>query len=142
MRRTADLNKNLLSEQIECQPWYIQHPLDEEISDDQTANMPHLSPNKTSTEIICKKGLIFSITYRRFSSVVLSRIFRRVGADFENRLLDCTKPSLCMQLTNEFIHNNIHISSTDLQNFIELYFNEKQKSSRKFPSLQTIYSVL
>ena len=89
-----------------------------------------------------KKGLIFSITYRRFSSVVLSRIFRRVGADFENRLLDCTKPSLCMQLTNEFIHNNIHISSTDLQNFIELYFNEKQKSSRKFPSLQTIYSVL
>jgi len=33
-----------------------------------------------------------------------------------------------MKITNEFIHNNIHISSDDLQSFIELYLNKKQNS--------------
>ncbi len=60
--------------------------------------------------------------------LVLSRIFKRVGADAENRQLDSKKPTLSMKLTNEFIHNNIHVSSEDLQTFIELYLNKKQTS--------------
>jgi hypothetical protein len=60
--------------------------------------------------------------------LVLSRIFKRVGADFKNKQLDSTKPTLSMKITNEFIHNNVHISNNDLQLFIELYLNKKQNS--------------
>jgi len=60
--------------------------------------------------------------------LVLSRIFKRVGADFENKQLDSNNVMLSMKLTNEFIHNNIHISNDDLQLFIELYLNKKQNS--------------
>ena len=55
IKRNDDLNKNLLSEQIELQPWYIQHPIIQEIPTDQSTIIPCPSPTKISNEIICKK---------------------------------------------------------------------------------------
>lgn len=63
--------------------------------------------------------------------ILLSRIFKRIGADYENKQVDIKKPMLSMKLTNEFIHNNIPISNDDLELFIELYLNRKQNSSKK-----------
>ena len=63
---------------------------------------------------------------------MLGRIFKRLGPDVENKQLDSSKPSLSMKITNEFVHNNIHISSDDLQSFIELYLNKKQNSGFVF----------
>jgi hypothetical protein len=37
-----------------------------------------------------------------------------------------------MKITNEFVHNNIHISSDDLELFIQLYLNKKQNSGKIF----------
>ncbi len=62
--------------------------------------------------------------------LVLSRIFKRMGANFENRQVDSNKPTLSMRITNDFIHNNVHISNEDLQSFIELYLNKKRTSGK------------
>ncbi len=60
--------------------------------------------------------------------LVLGRIFKKVGADVENKRLDSNKPTLSMRLTNEFIHNNILISNDDLHLFIDIFLNKKQNS--------------
>ena len=36
VRKTDDVNKNLLSNEIESKQWYIQHPIDEDHSDTQS----------------------------------------------------------------------------------------------------------
>jgi hypothetical protein len=60
--------------------------------------------------------------------LVLGRIFKKVGADVENKRLDSNKPTLSMRLTNEFIHNNILVSNDDLHLFIDIFLNKKQNS--------------
>lgn len=125
------MNKNLLAEDIESKQWYIQHPIDEENSDTQSLPLEALalhSPSRTNNGIICNRKKRSSFVIEFSVILVLSRIFKRVGADTENRQLDSKKPTLSMKLTNEFIHNNIHVSSEDLQTFIELYLNKKQTS--------------
>lgn len=68
------------------------------------------------------------MNFNFFVSLVLGRIFRRVGANFETKQLDIYKKNLSMQLTNEFIHNNINILNDDLQLFIQLFLERKQKT--------------
>jgi hypothetical protein len=63
-----------------------------------------------------------------FSSIVLGRIFKRVGANFDSKQLDSNNKNLSMQITNEFINNNINISSDDLQLFIQLFLDKKQQT--------------
>ncbi len=61
--------------------------------------------------------------------IVLGRIFKKVGANFNTKQLDSNNENLSMQLTNEFINNNINISSDDLQFFIQLFLDKKQNTS-------------
>jgi len=42
--------------------------------------------------------------------------------------LDSNNKNLSMQITNEFINNNINISSDDLQLFIQLFLDKKQQT--------------
>jgi len=68
-------------------------------------------------------NLVFS-----FSVIVLGRIFKRVGANFDSKQLDSNNKNLSIQITNEFINNNINISSDDLQLFIQLFLDKKQQT--------------
>jgi hypothetical protein len=63
--------------------------------------------------------------------IVLGRIFQKVGANSETKQLDSNNKNLSMQITNEFIINNINISSDDLQLFIQLFLNKKQNTGLK-----------
>jgi hypothetical protein len=36
-----------------------------------------------------------------------------------------------MQITTEFVNNNVKISNDDLQSFIQLFLNKKQKTGLK-----------
>jgi hypothetical protein len=51
-----------------------------------------------------------------------------VGIDVDSKQLDSHKAALAMKLTNEFVNNNIHISSSDLQTFIQHFLTKKQRS--------------
>ncbi len=61
-----------------------------------------------------------------FCFIVLGRIFKRVGANSDTKQLDSNNENLSMQITNEFINNNINISSDDLELFIQLFLDKKQ----------------
>lgn len=63
---------------------------------------------------------------------MLGRIFKNIGADPENKLLDSNNDNLSADITNEFINNNINVSYEDLQLFIELFLNKKQNTGWKF----------
>ncbi|UJR14875.1 hypothetical protein I4U23_001860 [Adineta vaga] len=122
VKKTDDINNNILPEKLEIKSWFMQHPLNDENHAIQTIsfevpviNYPSKS-NMNSAEMINNQ-----IT-------LLARIFKRVGADVENKQLDSNKSTLAMKLTNEFITNNINISNEDLYSFIELYLNKKQNS--------------
>jgi len=132
------VNDNILPEKIEYNHWYIQHPLDED-NDIQSISLEvplvnfasktnSNNPEIIDKRMICKESI--SSIYKNFVLffLVLGRIFKKVGADVENKRLDSNKPTLSMRLTNEFIHNNILVSNDDLHLFIDIFLNKKQNS--------------
>jgi hypothetical protein len=60
--------------------------------------------------------------------VVLGRIFEKIGANADSKLLDSNQKNLSIQLTNELINNNINIFDDDLQFFIQLFLEKKQNT--------------
>ncbi|CAF1409889.1 unnamed protein product [Adineta steineri] len=125
VKKTSDVTNNILSEKIEYRPWYNRHPIDDDgDNNDDDDDLQSISlevpvinfERKPNADIINNE--IF----------LLGRIFKKVGGDVENKQLDSTKPTLSMKITNEFIHNNVHISNDDLNLFIDLYLTKKQNS--------------
>ncbi|CAF5216113.1 unnamed protein product, partial [Rotaria magnacalcarata] len=122
IKEIDDAKTNILSEEIESKPWYMRRVVDEENHDSKSISfeVPNvIFPIKINDDVLemINNGIM-----------LLRRIFKRVGADIETKQLDSNKPALSMKLTNEFIHNNVHISSDDLEAFIELYLNRKRNS--------------
>ncbi|CAF3471943.1 unnamed protein product [Rotaria socialis] len=122
IKESDDGKTNILSEEIESKPWYMRPVVDEENHDSKSISfeVPNfIFPIKINDKVLemINNGIM-----------LLGRIFKRVGADIETKQLDSNKPALSMKLTNEFIHNNVHISSDDLEAFIELYLNRKRNS--------------
>lgn len=62
------------------------------------------------------------------SLLVLGRVFKTVGANPDSKQLDSTDGNLLLELTNAFIDNNINISNTDLQRFIQSFLDHKQRT--------------
>jgi hypothetical protein len=147
VRKADDTNNNILSEETEYKQWYIQHPTDEENNDDLSISSEVPTDNVTSkinsninddviktlsNGISRKIYLEFLSKFLFYFFLVLGRIFKRVGADVENKQLDSNKSMLTMKITNEFVHNNIQISSVDLQLFVDLYLARKQNSGLSY----------
>ncbi|CAF3156375.1 unnamed protein product [Rotaria sp. Silwood2] len=128
IKKTDDINEHVLSEETENKQWFNQTPIDNQTISLEvpTINFPTETTDKFSKEIS-----------------LLGRIFKNVGANSDSKLLDSNIKNLSIQITNEFINNNINISNDDLQLFIELYLNKKQNTGfeRKFFNLFSIKSI-
>ncbi|CAF1399004.1 unnamed protein product [Adineta steineri] len=125
VKKTSDVTNNILSEKIEYRPWYNRHPIDDDgddNNDDDDLQSISLEVPVINFEPKPNADIINNEIF------LLGRIFKKVGGDVENKQLDSTKPTLSMKITNEFIHNNVHISNDDLNLFIDLYLTKKQNS--------------
>ncbi|CAF1050170.1 unnamed protein product [Adineta ricciae] len=119
VKKTDDINNSILPEKLEAKHWFSIHPNADE---NQSISLPVPIVNFPSKTNVSNTEMLNN------HMILLARIFKRVGADAENKQLDSKKSTLAMKLTNEFINNNILISNEDLHSFIDLYLNQKQNS--------------
>ena len=61
----------------------------------------------------------------------MGEFFKNVGASPDSKQLDSKIKNLTMEITNEFINNNVKISNDDLLSFIQLFIEKKQKTGLK-----------
>lgn len=143
IKQVDEVKNNLLPEDIECKNWYIQRPAEEDDNESESISFDapdKVMPSNASQDVAeaidsgvkCNSISSFDFIYLILMKfildfiLVLGRIFKRLGANVENKQLDSNKSTLSMTITNELINNNIHISSDDLQSFIELYLARKR----------------
>lgn len=139
------MTEHFLPIDLDSTEWYHLGPTEENvrtadqtlISDDRT----DVSSEKLVDAVRCKYHFDqHDLSPQRSLPLVLGRIFKRMGIDIDEKRLDSQKTFLTMRLTNEFIHQNIPISSDDLQRFIQMYFIEKQRTGFFFVAFQSEFS--
>ncbi|CAM2724985.1 unnamed protein product [Rotaria socialis] len=106
IKKTKNINENVLPEEIEHKQWFNQNPT-------ISFEVPIINfPNKTNDKFTKEISL-------------LAIIFKTVGADSDNKLLNSNRENLSTELKTEFINNNINMSTDDLQLFIELFLKNR-----------------
>ena len=130
------MKNNLLPDDTESKPWFVQQPTDDDEGPNSpisfevpTINFPARSSSSLHDEISRRPFLVGIPTMFFVLSLVLGRIFKRVGVDADHKQLDSRRARLTMQLTNDFIMNNVLLSTQDLQSLIQFYLDKRQNAS-------------
>ncbi|CAM4782059.1 unnamed protein product [Rotaria magnacalcarata] len=110
IKKIKNINENVLPEEAEHKQWFNQNPTENPTISFEvpTINFPNKTNDKFTKEIS-----------------LLAIIFKTVGADSDNKLLNSNRENLSTELKNEFINTNINMSTGDLQLFIDLFLKNR-----------------
>ena len=130
------MKRNLLPEDTEYKPWFLERRTDDNGSTNPSINFSarngtQLSSSTLHDEISRMQCLVATgiPTTFFFLLLVLGRVFKRVGVDADSKQLDSRRSRLAMQLTNEFVMNSVLLSTQDLHSLIQFYLDKRQSAS-------------